>query len=60
MRLLFRRTVQWLDGRRDTQPNADGILPVLLAATGFDAVERAIVPTPSGSISIFAAERREG
>src|SRR3546814_16743851 len=32
MRLAFRLTVQRLDGIDDTQPNADGVLPGLMAA----------------------------
>ena len=58
MRTLFRLTVQRLDGYEDTQPNADGVLPVLLGEVGFrDLTETEIVPTPSGSISIFTARR---
>ncbi len=33
-RWLFRHTVQSLDGVEDTQPNADGILPVLMREVG--------------------------
>ena len=59
MRTLFRLTVQRLDGYEDTQPNADGVLPVLLSEVGFgDVMEIDVVPTPSGSISIFAARRK--
>ncbi len=58
MRTLFRLTVQRLDGYEDTQPNADGVLPVLLSEVGFrDVTEAEIVPTPSGSISIFTTRR---
>lgn len=58
MRTLFRLTVQRLDGYEDTQPNADGVLPLVLSEVGFrDVVEAEIVPTPSGSISIFTARR---
>lgn len=56
MRFLFRRTVQALDGVADTQPNADGVLPGLMTQAGFAQVEeRKIVPTLTGSISIYAA-----
>ena len=56
MRLLFRRTVQALDGVADTQPNADGTLPTLMARVGFARVEEAaVIPTPTGSISIYLA-----
>lgn len=58
MRALFRATVQRIDGRRDTQPNADGVLPGLIAAAGFaDVVESMVIPTPSGSISVFTATK---
>src|SRR3546814_16296019 len=38
MRLLFRLTIQQLDGVQDTQPNADGLLPVLMREAGFSDV----------------------
>lgn len=54
MRWLFRRTVQSLDGRENTQPNADGVLPGLMREAGFRRVEeRTKIPTPTGSISIY-------
>lgn len=54
MRWLFRRTVQSLDGRENTQPNADGVLPGLMREAGFRQVEeRAKILTPTGSISIY-------
>lgn len=57
MRLGF-RFVQWADGKEDTQPNADGILPQLIEAAGFTGVaETAVVKTVSGSISIYHARR---
>lgn len=56
MRTLFRTTVQRLDGRDNTQPNADGILARLIAEAGFgDVVEVETIPTPSGSISLLIA-----
>jgi ubiquinone/menaquinone biosynthesis C-methylase UbiE len=58
MRLAFRATVQMLDGRADTQPNADGILPKLIGQAGF---ERLSVldefSTSTGNIEIMRAER---
>lgn len=58
MRLLFRLTVQRLDGIEDTQPNADGILPGLIADAGFDAVtERRRIHTVTGSIAILTAHK---
>lgn len=55
-RWLFRHTVQSLDGIKDTQPNADGILPVLMRDVGFDQVEEMQrVGTPTGVISIYRA-----
>ncbi len=56
MRLLFRATVQSLDGVTDTQPNADGVLPTLMSEAGFVHVEDLkTVSTPTGSITIFVA-----
>lgn len=57
MRMLFRQ-IQWLDGVEYTEPNARGCMPDTLAAAGFDAVEEAkIIATPTGSISIYRAQR---
>ena len=56
MRGLFRATVQALDGVADTQPNADGVLPGLIAGVGFREVkELRVIPTATGSISILRA-----
>lgn len=58
MRLLFRLTIQRLDGVADTQPNADGVLPELVCATGFDKVrEAADIHTVTGTIALIAADR---
>lgn len=60
MRLGFRLIVQMADGKADTQPNADGILPALIANAGFiDIAEARVIPTVSGSISIYTAIRPE-
>jgi ubiquinone/menaquinone biosynthesis C-methylase UbiE len=57
MRLGF-RVVQLADGREDTQPNADGVLPALIADAGFlDVREAEVVPTITGSISVYTARR---
>lgn len=57
MRLLFRQ-VQALDGFENTQPNADGVIPQLMAEAGFREVsEGRVVPTPTGSISLYSATR---
>jgi hypothetical protein len=57
MRRLF-RLVQHLDGFETTQPNADGVLPRLIAEVGFDAIaETSVVATPTGSISLYQAHR---
>lgn len=59
-RWLFRRTVQIFDGVGDTQPNADGILPVLMREVGFARVEELhCVGTPTGSISIYRCMGRQ-
>lgn len=50
---LFRMTVQALDGVENTQPNANGIIPILIEAAGFEQVVNAKhVVTPTGTISI--------
>ena len=57
MRMAF-RIVQLADGKEDTQPNADGVLPELLSECGFrDLREAEVVPTVSGSISIYVARK---
>ena len=57
MRLAF-RIVQAVDGRQDTQPNADGILPQLMSEAGFsDVREVEVVSTVTGSISVYVARR---
>lgn len=57
MKLAF-CVVQLADGRRDTQPNADGILPRLMVEAGFvDVREAEVVPTVNGSISIYVGRR---
>lgn len=55
MRACF-RWVQLVDGFTDTQPNAEGILPVLMKEVGFTQVEETdVVPTAGGSISLYRA-----
>ena len=59
MRLLFRLTVQRLDGVEDTQLNADGILPGLIGDAGFAEVrERDRVHTATGTIAVLTALKR--
>jgi ubiquinone/menaquinone biosynthesis C-methylase UbiE len=55
MRLLFRMTVQMLDGVADTQPNAAGILPELMVEAGLSVRNTHMVSTPTGSISLYRA-----
>lgn len=58
MRLLFRATIQRLDGVADTQPNADGILPDLIRDAGFvDLREIDRVHTVTGTIMLLGAKR---
>lgn len=58
MRLLFRLTVQRLDGVADTQPNADGVLPQLIRAAGFAGVREAErIHTVTGTIALIVAHR---
>ncbi|MFE4974300.1 class I SAM-dependent methyltransferase [Kitasatospora sp. NPDC056651] len=60
MRLAF-RIVQFVDGKQDTQPNADGILPRLIAEAGFEGVrEVESVATVTGSMSFYTARRAGG
>lgn len=57
MRQLF-RIVQRADGYENTEPNARGVLPGLMRDAGFrDVEETAVIPTPTGSISLYRAER---
>ncbi|MFJ4091411.1 class I SAM-dependent methyltransferase [Kitasatospora sp. NPDC089913] len=57
MRLAF-RVVQLADGKADTQPNADGVLPRLIAEAGFqDVRESETVATLTGSLSLYVARR---
>lgn len=58
MRLAFRLTVQMLDGRSDTQPNADGILPLLIEEAGFEGMTLLdSFDTATGRIDIIRAEK---
>lgn len=57
MRLLF-RIIQRVDGHDNTQPNAEGVLPVLMEKAQFEGViERRVVRTATGSISLYFALR---
>ncbi len=57
MRQLF-RIVQKGDGFENTEPNARGVLPKLMKDVGFRAVEETtVIATPTGSISLYRAER---
>ncbi|MFE7595186.1 class I SAM-dependent methyltransferase [Kitasatospora sp. NPDC057512] len=57
MRLAF-RIVQFADGKEDTQPNADGILPRLITEAGFEGVREVdTVATVTGSMSFYTARR---
>ncbi len=60
MRSLFRQ-VQRLDGFENTTPNAEGILPSLMSEAGFAEIEeRKVIPTPTGSISLYFARKPGG
>lgn len=57
MRTLFRQ-IQMIDGFEFTEPNARGCVPEILRAAGFSNVEETrVVPTPTGSISLYRARR---
>lgn len=56
MRVLFRITVQALDGVQNTQENADGAIPKLLGDAGFFPVQEIEkLDTVTGSIAIYRA-----
>jgi ubiquinone/menaquinone biosynthesis C-methylase UbiE len=58
MRKRF-RLVQKGDGFENTEPNARGVLPELMAEVGFDHVEEThVFETASGSMSIYRAALR--
>ena len=58
LRMAFRLTVQLLDGRSDTQPNADGILPALIEEAGFrKLITLDAIDTPTGRIEIIGARK---
>lgn len=57
MRAAF-SIVQRVDGYEDTQPNADGVMPILMQEAGFARVEETrVIPTVTGSISLYRAIR---
>lgn len=58
MRALFRVTVQLVDGMADTEPQAKGLLPDLIAEAGFgQVVETRAFDTPTGTIRLYRAVR---
>ena len=53
------RLVEKGDGFDNTEPNAQGVLPKLMAEVGFDDVEEThVFETVCGSVSIYRAARR--
>jgi ubiquinone/menaquinone biosynthesis C-methylase UbiE len=57
MRALFRQ-VQMIDGFELTEPNARGCVPEILRDAKFRDVEEVrVIPTPTGSISLYRARR---
>lgn len=58
MRMLFRATVQQLDGVEDTQPNAEGVIEGHLNEL-FDHAERLkVFHTPTGAISLWRGTKK--
>ena len=58
MRLAFRLTVQLVDGKADTQPNAEGVLPLLIEAAGFVKMRTLeTFDTVTGRIELIRAEK---
>ncbi len=57
MKTMFRLIVQSVDGKSDTQPNADGIILKSLNEVGFrSAREETYFQTLTGSISVYVAQ----
>jgi SAM-dependent methyltransferase len=56
-KLAFRLTVQALDGRHNTEPNARGILDELLVRSGFHVESRAQLSTLTGTIRLWRCVR---
>ena len=59
MRALFRATVQQLDGIKDTQPNADGIMEQMLVEIFHDAEKLHTFRTATGAISLWRGYKEE-
>ena len=58
MRQLF-RIIQTVDGKPNTQANADGAVEKILASlSGTQALPKTIVRTPTGAISLFRVRKR--
>ena len=58
MRVLFRSTVQAIDGVEDTTPNAKGLLPHYMRDARFEDVEELkVIPTATGSLSIYQGRK---
>ncbi|MGF1606705.1 MAG: class I SAM-dependent methyltransferase [Rhodothalassiaceae bacterium] len=58
MRMAYFLLVQLVDGLADTGPNAQGILPDLLAEAGFGAIKTGpVIRTPTGAISLLCARK---
>ena len=59
MKLAF-NLVRLTDGYSDTRANKDGRLPDFMANAGFsDIMERSVTLTPTGSISLYTATKKE-
>lgn len=58
MSILYRLTVQQIDGMADTQPNAEGVLEVTLSdQSGFPVQATRVIRTPTGAISLFKVQK---
>ncbi len=58
MRVLFRSTVQAIDGVEDTTPNAKGLLPHYMRDARFEDIEELkVIPTATGSLSIYQGRK---
>lgn len=58
-RMLFRALVQSVDGVKNTEPNAQGVIENLLAEAGFaPSAPMRLIRTPTGAVSLWRAVRQ--
>ena len=58
-RFMFRALVQSVDGVENTEPNAQGVIEILLAEAGFaPSAPARVIRTPTGAVSLWRAVRQ--